>query len=181
MLIGAAALGIGLVLMLNLLLWNGRDTYIIRDGGRLVIHTTAEKELAQVLEDAGIELGETDQLTAVEERGQPVLQVLRQQTITIDRYGEQTEIISYGETVGQLLERLGLRLEERDKISAPLEQNTYDGMKLQIYREFRQEQIYTAVLPYEILYCCDPTLTIGEERILTPGKNGEVMRRADTI
>ena len=174
-------LSIVLVLLLNLLLWNHRDTYTIRDGGQVVIHTTAETSLAQILEDAGIELGAADQLTATEEKGRPVLQVLRLQTITIDRYGELLEVESYGETVGQLLERLDMTPGERDKISAPLEQQTYDGMTLRIYREFRQEQIYTAVLPREILYCCDPTLAIGEERILTPGQDGEVLRRAEVV
>lgn len=174
-------LSIVLVLLLNLLLWNHRDTYTIRDGGQVVIHTTAETSLAQILEDAGIELGAADQLTAAEEKGGPVLQVLRLQTITIDRYGELLEVESYGETVGQLLERLDMTPEERDKISAPLEQQTYDGMMLRIYREFRQEQIYTAVLPREILYCCDPTLAIGEERLLTPGQDGEVLRMAEVV
>lgn len=174
-------LSIVLVLLLNLLLWNHRDTYTIRDGGQVVIHTTAETSLAQILEDAGIELGAADQLTAAEEKGRPVLQVLRLQTITIDRYGELLEVESYGETVGQLLERLNMTPEERDKISVPLDRETYDGMTLRIYREFRQEQIYTAVLPREILYCCDPTLAIGEERILTPGQDGEVLRRAEVV
>lgn len=174
-------LGIVLVLLLNLLLWNHRDTYTIRDGGQVVIHTTTETSLAQILEDAGIELGAADQLTAAEEKGRPVLQVLRLQTITIDHYGELLEVESYGETVGQLLERLDMTPEERDKISVPLDRETYDGMMLRIYREFYQEQTYTAVLPREILYCCDPTLAIGEERILTPGQDGEVLRRAEVV
>lgn len=37
------------------------------------------------------------------------------------------------------------------------------------------EQQYTAVLPYEIRRCADPTLPAGEEKVLREGKNGELL------
>lgn len=164
---------------MNLLLWNTRHTYRIIDGNRILIHTTATDSPAAILSEAGVELGDGDRLIMERTEDGPVLQVLRQQKITIDYYGEQVEAVSYGETVAQLLERLELTVGEKGRISAPLEQETYDGMELRIFRELRQEQIYTATLPYGIIYCCDPTLPVGIQRVLIPGKNGEILRTAE--
>ena len=164
---------------MNLLLWNRERTYSILDGNRMVILTTAAEDPEQILAEAGIKLGSGDRITMLQKEDGQIFQVLRQQQITIDHYGEILETVSYGETVGELIGRLGLTVGEGDVTSLPAEQESFDGMVLRIYQEFRQEQIYTVTLPGGTLYCCDPTLPIGTQRVLTQGRNGEVMRRAE--
>ena len=168
-----------LVLMTGLLLCSRKTTFIIQDRDRILIHTTAEKEPLAILEEAGIRLGSQDRLKLEENEDGPVLQVLRQQKITVDYYGQVQEVVSYGETVAQLLERLELTVEEGDKISLPPEQKTSDGMVLRISRHFQQEQIYTVTMPCETVYCSDPALPAGVQRVLIQGQNGELLRHAD--
>ena len=166
------------VLLLNFLLWNRKETYIIHDGGRTVICTTAQKDPARILAEAGIELKEGDVLDTYPEPEGPVLQILRQQKITVDYYGEPMEVTSYGETVEELLERLKLTIAEGDKQSHSGKTQTRDGMVLRIYREFQQEQTYAVTMPLENLYCYDPALPIGTNLVLTQGRNGELLRTA---
>lgn len=161
------------------LLWSAETTYRITDGNRTVIHTTGLEDPAEILKEAGVLIGRDDKLDIQRTGDGPVFQVLRQQKITIDYYGEQTEAVSYGETVAQLLQRLELAMGEGDRTSLPLTQKTYDGMVLRVYREFRQEQTYTATLPCRTVYCSDPTLPVGTQLVLIQGKNGEVMRTAE--
>lgn len=161
------------------MLWNAETTYRITDGNRTVIHTTALEDPAEILQEAGILMGRDDKLDIQRTGDGPVFQVLRQQKITVDYYGEQTEAVSYGERVAQLLQRLELTVREGDRTSLPLTQKTHDGMVLRVYREFRQEQTYTATLPFDTLYCGDPTLPVGTQLVLIQGKNGEVMRTAE--
>lgn len=168
-----------LVLMTGLLLCSRKTTCIIQDRDRILIHTTAEKEPLAILEEAGIRLGSQDRLKLEENEDGPVLQVLRQQKITVDYYGQVQEVVSYGETVAQLLERLELTVGEGDKISLPPEQKTSDGMVLRISRHFQQEQIYTVTMPCETVYCSDPALPAGVQRVLIQGQNGELLRHAD--
>lgn len=173
------AVSAAVIALLNLLLWNVETTYRITDGNRILIHTTAAESPAVILEEAGAVLHEGDRLITERTGDGPVLQLLRQQQITIDYYGEQIEAVSYGETVGQMLERLELTAGEGDTISVPLEQETYDGMVLRIFRELRQEQIYTVTLPCDTVYCCDPTLPVGTQLVLVQGKHGEILRTAE--
>jgi uncharacterized protein YabE (DUF348 family)/3D (Asp-Asp-Asp) domain-containing protein len=175
----AVAVVIVLVAALNLLLWNQEHTYTILDGSRVVIHTSREEAPERILAEVGIELDDWDRLDILQAEGQTVLQVLRQQKITVDDHGELVETVSYGETVGQLLKRLDIALSERETLSLPMEQETFDGMVLRVYREIRQEQIYTVTLPRQTYYCCDPTLPIGTQQILTEGKDGELLCRAE--
>lgn len=168
-----------LVAAWNLLLWDQEHTYTIYDGSRVVVHTTREAAPAGILTEAGIELNEGDRLDILPKEGQPVLQVLRQQKITVEHHGDRTETVSYGETVAQLLTRLGIALGEGDTLSAPMEQETYDGMVLRVWREIRQEQIYTVTLPRQTHYCCDPALPIGTQQVLTQGQDGELLCGAE--
>lgn len=171
-------LTVGLVLLLNLLLSGRKTTYIIRDGERVILRTTAEADPARILEEAGIVLHEGDALDLHRTDQGPVLQVLRQQRITVDYYGEPMTVTSYGETVDELLRRLELTVGEGDGLSHRPEAETYDEMVLQVYRKLQQEQIYTVTLPLEMLYCCDPTLPVGTHRVLTQGRCGELLRTA---
>ena len=145
----------------------------------MVILTTAEEEPIHILEEAGISLGEEDRFVLTRESGRLVLQVLRQQKITVDHYDRLTEVTSYGETVAQLLERLGIVLTERDELSCELEAETFDGMTLRIFRKITQEQTYTVTLPPEIQYCRDPSLPLGTEKVLIEGRCGELLRSAE--
>ena len=166
------------VLLLNLLLWNRETTYIIYDGDVRIHRTTARKEPREILEEAGICLGSGDLLDIRREEEGPVLEILRQQRITVDYYGDVTEVTSYGETVQELLARLGLTAGEGDRVSHRPETRTYDAMTVRIYRQVQQEQTYTVTLPLEMLYCCDPTLPIGTHQVLTQGQCGELLRTA---
>ena len=55
-------LALAVILLLNLLLWNKKETYIIRDGNRMIVCTAGRENPVQILEAAGIELREEDRL-----------------------------------------------------------------------------------------------------------------------
>lgn len=167
-----------LILLLNLLLWNKTETYIIYDGHRMLVRTSDCDNPVEILEEAGIMLNEGDALDIYRTAEGPVLQVLRQQKIAVDYYGEAMEATSYGETVKSLLQRLELTVGEGDRLSHGLDTETFDAMELHIYRMLEQEQTYTVTLPPEMLYCCDPTLPAGTQRVLLQGRSGEVLRTA---
>ena len=171
-------LALAVILLLNLLLWNKKETYIIRDGNRMIVCTAGRENPVQILEAAGIELREEDRLDLRRGPEGPVLQVLRQQKIVIDYRGAPMEATSYGETVAELLARLDLPVDGRDELSHSARSVTYDGMVLRVCRVIRQEQIYAVTLPSEIQYCCDPGLPVGTETVLTEGRNGELLRTA---
>ena len=155
-----------------------QTTYVITDGSRVLVHTTTATDPEDVLGEAGLELGADDTYTTQASDGVSEITVRRSQNVTIDYYGQAVEDISFGETVEELLTRLNLTWGPEDSISLPLDTETYDGMALTVARVVREEQTYTAALPYETVYCTDSSLPEGAEVVLNPGAAGEMLCRA---
>lgn len=152
-----------------------KNTYLINDSGRVVLHTTYATDPADVLNEVGLQLGADDTFVTESSLGISEITVQRKQLITINHGGNVLYVISYGETVESLLERLSLILTKEDIVSVPLNSQTFDGLNITISRSLETEETYIAVLPYETTYCYDATLAEGEEKVLTPGVNGQVL------
>lgn len=150
-------------------------TYYITDNGRISRLTTSSTDPEDILEEAGLELGIDDTYTMSESGFYPEIVVQRIQNITIDNGGQILRTGSYGETVGQLLQRHNLILGENDTVSEDLGTMTYDGMELTISRRSYETESYARTLGYEVIRQEDPNLPEGLEKILTAGSDGEVL------
>lgn len=155
-----------------------KNTYVITDGNRVLVHTTFATDPEIVLGEAGLELGTDDTYTTQTDGGSPKINVRRGQRLFLDYYGSEMEVTSSGESVEELLTRLNLTWQEGDVLSKPLDAETYDGMKLTIARTVREKQTYTAELPYQTSRCYDAALPEGTQRIVTEGKNGQLLCEA---
>ena len=156
-----------------------KNTYLINDGGRVMIHTTYATDPQVVLDEAGLELSMDDTYTTNAGLGVSEITIQRMQTIRIIHGGKTMTVSSYGETVESLLNRLHLTLTEDDVISTTLRTKTYDGMVLTISRNFTEEESYVVAIPHKVEYCYDPSLAEGEEKVLTPGRDGQVQCTAN--
>ena len=154
-------------------------TYVINDGDRVVTHTSFATDPAEVLGEAGVPLEEYDTYTTEAVGGEATITITRAQRITVRYHGQTQKVSGQGETVRELLERLELELTEADVVSHGLEENVFDGMELTVDRIVTCRETFSATLPHETQYCSDEQLPLGREKVLTPGKNGELLRTAD--
>lgn len=152
-----------------------QTTYVITDGNRVLVHTTSATDPEAVLGEAGLELGADDTYTTQASAGVSEINVQRSQTIFIDYFGEQMEASSFGETVEELLGRLNLSWGENDVVSLPLDAETFDGMELAVANVLYEDQTYTKILSHGTLYCSDPALPAGTEKVLTEGVDGQAV------
>ncbi len=152
-----------------------KSTYLINDGDRVMIHSTYTTNPADILNEAGLELGKDDTFTTQNALGVSEITVQRKQTITVIHGGKTMYVSSYGETVRELLSRLNLILTKDDILSLPADTATYNGMVLTISRATQVEESYTATLPHETVYCYDPSLEENEQVVLTKGINGSLL------
>lgn len=151
-------------------------TYVINDGDRVVSYTTFATDPAEILDQAGVSLDPYDTFTT---RGGSAITVTRAMRVRLRYHGQTREVSSQGETVGQLLNRLQLNLTEEDVLSHDLTEQIFDGMELTVDREIICRETFSAAVPHEIQYYRDASLPHGEERILTPGQDGELLRTAE--
>lgn len=155
------------------------NTYVITDGEKTVTYTTFETDPAQVLGEAGVPLEEHDTYTTEAVEGGAAITIRRAKKVTVHYHGQTTVVSSREETIGQLLQRLGLEITGEDVVSHGLEEETRDGMVLTVDRIVTSREVFSSAIPHETEYREDETLPAGTEAVLVPGQNGELLRTAD--
>ena len=158
-----------------------QNTFVITDGDQTIVHTTYASDPARVLNEAGLALAENDTYTTVTADGVSEITVRRSQTITINNCGKQLEVIGYGETVAQLLSRVNIPTDGEYTVDTALDTQTYDGMQLSVTRTVQTEETYVIEEAFQVVTCEDPSLPVGEEKILVPGVTGQLQRTAAVV
>ena len=152
--------------------------YVIYDGENRHVILSEATEPSAVVTDAGLELGRADLLEMNEEGMRPEITVVRNQLIRINNGGQSVVTNSYGETVGELLERTNMGLNEGDAIDVALETVTYDGMELNIDRWTTSTEFVYEEVPFQTEYVQTNKMIKGEEELVTEGANGQLKHTA---
>ena len=151
-------------------------TYVITDGDRTITYTTFATDPADVLDDAGIDLDENDTYTTQDGSS---ITIRRALDVQLSYRGKTSQVSSAGETVGELLARLGLDVTEHDVLSHPLDDSVTDGMVLTVDSSVTRQETYTTTIPHETTYCTDASLPVGTEEVLIEGREGELLCTAE--
>ena len=154
-------------------------TYVINDGDRVVTYTSFATDPAEVLGQAGVPLEEYDTYTTEAVDGEATITINRAHRITVRYCGETFSVSSQGETVEQLLQRLGLEVTEEDVLSHDLGEAVFDDMVLTVDRIITCRETFSATVPHETQYRAEETLPMGQEEVLTRGQDGELLRTAE--
>lgn len=158
-----------------------QNSYVITDGDNVTVYQSYSSDPDEVLEEIGIELSEEDTYTTTYTNGVSTICIQRMQLVTVNHCGELTDVGTYGETVGELLDRLGISIGANDTLSYDRDSLTFDGMVIDIVRKEVEVYEYDLVVPYETNYFEDPELAPGEEIVLIEGVNGVVHRKTQII
>jgi len=157
------------------------NTYVITDGDAVKVYTTAATDPAKVLQEAGVLLTEDDIYTTSAGDGVSEITVQRAQTVTICLGETSFNVTSFGETLADLFTRQGIAVDDSAKVSMPLSSKTYHGMVVRVDYVRENTESYTVELPFETVYCEDPTLEKGTEKVLVPGKAGQLLCTANVV
>lgn len=151
-------------------------TYVITDGDRTITYTTFATDPEAVLDEAGMDLDEQDTYTTQDGSSITIRRALE---VQLSYHGKSTTVSSSGETVSQLLARLGLDLTTHDTLSHPIDTPVTDGMCLTVDSTVTRQETYTATIPHETTYCADTSLPAGTEEVLIEGQDGELLCTAE--
>ena len=61
------------------------------------------------------------------------------------------------------------------------ERQTSDGLQVQIGNVVNAQETYTVELPYETVYCNDPSLPQGKEQVIVAGSAGQMLCSAEVV
>ena len=158
-----------------------QNTYVISDGGRVLVHTSSNTDPAAVLTEAGLALGADDTYTAQTLNGVSEITVQRSRVVTVNHCGHRFEATATDETVGELLKSLDITVDADMDVSVPMEMEVYGGMEITLSRTVRDVQTYAASIPFETVYCYDNTIPEGMEVVITEGRDGQLLRTAAVV
>ncbi len=156
-----------------------QNTFVITDGDAVTVHTTYASDPAKVLQEVGVDLSVDDTYTTETVAGVSEIKVKRMQYFKIHYGGETLRVNGYGERLDNLFVRLGISIDENIAVSLPLNTMTYDGMEVWVDHRGETTESYTVEVPFATTYCEDPTLPLGEEKVLVAGKNGLMLCTAN--
>ena len=170
----AAAIVVVLALTAFTLSVFAQNTYIITDGERVTSCKSFSSDPDKVLSRAGIPLGQTDTYTTEHENNISYITIRRAQQITVVCDGQRTAVESYGESVEELLDRMGITLGEDDKISCNADEMTFDGMTIEIIRIRTERLAYEGTLSFDTVIYESDKLSGGESKTLQAGQDGQI-------
>ncbi len=158
-----------------------QTTYVITDGEQVIHHTTYTSDPDKVLSEAGFTLGTDDfYITEATENG-PEIRVQRVQNVTVNYCGSELNVKSTSQTVGQLLSEHGIPTDGEYVLSVPAETAVKEGMQIDVSHVVNSEETYTVEIPFETSVVYDDTMAEGQEKILVPGVNGQMQRKANVV
>ena len=155
--------------------------YVITDGDNVIVCMSSSTDPKVVIEEAGLQLGESDTYTTQKNDGISEIHINRTQMITVRAGGEIFVVGSYGGTVADVLESLGISLSALDVLSCGLDDPTYDGMSIELTRIRREIVEYEEIIPHSVQVYEDVTLEAGEEKVLVPGNDGVIRYTAQIL
>lgn len=151
-------------------------TYVITDGDRTITYTTFATDPTEILDEAGMDLSENDTYTT---QDGSAITITRALDIQLSYRGDSSQISSSGETVGELLTRLGLDVTEHDTVSHALDTPVADGMELRVDSTVVRQETYSTTISHETAYCDDASLPEGTWEVLIDGRDGELLCTAE--
>lgn len=146
--------------------------YVITDGDNVIVCLSNSTDPQEVIEEAGLKLGESDTYTTHTSGGISEIHITRVQMVSVQD-GDQVYVVgSYGGTVADVLASLDISLSDTDVLSCSADTATYDGMVVTITRILLEMQEYDEPIPFKTHVFEDSSLEPGEEVTLREGVAG---------
>lgn len=128
------AIAVPLVLLLTILSQNvfAQNTFVITEGDQVTVHRTYATDPATALDEAGIEADPHEYRTVRSENRVYDINVIRDDTVVIMNCGEKMYVAVEDDTVGALLERVGIPSGDGYEVSCDLDAAVEDGMTITV-------------------------------------------------
>lgn len=161
-----------------------KDVVVIDDKNKIVL-STMRKTVGEVLGQCGIYIEEHDYINVLHStmlKNTSVNEIIIKRAVPASVFvdGQKMEVMTYHDTVGELLEGASIRLRENDRLEdMKMDDPVKSGMEVKIVRvdeEFVTEKLY---IPYNVEKRENLHMLQGDEKIVKEGKSGirEVLYR----
>ncbi len=184
--------GVALVLTATILItvcggftYATENTVTIADAGcDPVSIVTSDTNVGKILSKQGIVLNEGDELNValtdhVHNNG--VIEIYRASTISLTYMGETKTVATAKATVAEVLESLGIVVDNDDKVEPALSTKVSDGLAISVVLYDHHSVTVQEEIAYETQEIYNPDLGTDERRVVQKGRNGVVEHEYDIL
>lgn len=151
---------------------------VINDNGKLISLMTMRNTFKEVFEQNGIVVQPYDYISVpldsrLDTANPNEILIKRAVPVYITADGKQTMVMTYKDTVGEMLEDSPVKPEGKDKlVGADMSSKISEGMELRIVRVSESFVRETESIPFEVQKKANTKLDKGLERVAQPGEEG---------
>ena len=146
----------------------------IRDRGVTVTKYTIMEEPDAILKAMGYSTGKHDRVRfSGFSSNTGVIDIDRAFAVTVAADGRSTKLMTTGATVGELLDKQGIKLREYDEINMPLSKYVSANDEIEVNRVDIKTTVEYEKIDYEVEYKYNCLLRNGRQRTLIQGQQGE--------
>jgi uncharacterized protein YabE (DUF348 family) len=161
----------------RVVLRRGRELALVVDGERKTVWVTAAS-VQEALTQIGLRAD--SYVSASRSRSIPVdgleLQVRTPKTVAILVDGHVKALETTRPTVRDALMQAGVRLNPKDRLSAPRTAPLTDMMTIRVTRISGKRLVENIAIPYKTVRRTDPSMYVGDVKVVTPGRPGLLVR-----
>ncbi len=153
------------------------------DGGMIRLTTTANT-VDQVLKVAGLTLFPGDEvIPGLDEKigREEKIEILRGVNLSILVDGAEIAARVPPVKVEEVLARTGIELGENDRVSLPLTETVWEGLRLKITRVTTEELTVQSKINPGVSYINDPNLDKGKQKMVQKGEPGVLERKYTVV
>lgn len=158
----------------RIVLRRGRLLHLDVDGVRTDVWTTAPT-VAQALAELGYSNG--DYVSVSRSRRLPLgatdISIRTPRLVTVVHDGKRQQVTTTDQTVGALLDDLGLAVGSADRLSVPTGSVLSDGETITVQRVVRKTATTMKKLPFQVVKRHDARLLVGTTKLVRAGRAGE--------
>ena len=145
-------------------------TIIDGDESRVVL--TLSREPLDVLQDAGITVGEDDVVTAEITKARAEISITRAFDVQVTADGVTTIVRMNGGTVGDALAKVGVEVGDNDRTNIEHSAELSEGLSIEVERVDYNEYTRTETIPYDTTVKYVHSLSSGRTKITQNGQEG---------
>jgi len=156
---------------------------VINDNGKIITCTTMKNTFKEVLDQNDIDVGAFDYIsvpleTALQRTKTNEIHIKRAVPVYITADGRQTKIMTYRDTVGEMLEDSDIKPGDKDRLEgAELQDRISSGMTLKIVRVDEKEVTEEDPIPYQVQRVANSKLDSDNERVVQQGQEGVLEKK----
>jgi resuscitation-promoting factor RpfB len=151
----------------------GRLVHLDVNGARADIWTTAPT-VSDALDQMGYSTADFSSVSRADRLplNPTAITVRTPRMVTIVHDGKTEHVSTTDLTVGEMLKDLDIKIGSKDKLSVPRSASIRPDLKVVITRIKNKTITVNKTVPFKTTKTADPTLPVGQTKIVRPGKNG---------